>query len=109
MAPAIFSHGGRGRRDDHEIQAGDDEDVLAAEAPREVRAMAAQLAHPPPVAVFLTAPEGAGPGDERAIDPRLRHHLASLDPAAIEIELPERQHLPWCQQHVVAAEVDALR
>src|SRR5687767_11615013 len=65
VAAPIFRHGGRGGCDHDEIKARDDKDVLTTEAPCEVRAVSPQLAHPPAVAVLLTAPERTGAGDER--------------------------------------------
>ena len=104
---------------------GTHEDVLAAVAPREAGVVAADLVHPPAVAVLPIAHRiepadrhrsAGSPG--RRLRARPSHDCSTHDSGTIccaagaspvQIQLAEREHLPRRHQHVVAAEVDALR
>src|SRR3712207_230270 len=110
MVAALVAHRGRGGRDDDEIEVVEHQDVLTAVAPREAALAAGEVTHPPSVAVGLIGIEpGAAKSLARGADPGLRHDLASVLPAAVQIELAYLQHLRRGEQHLVAAEVDALR
>src|SRR5258705_12765567 len=55
MPAPLLAHVGRSGCHDHEIQVGDDEDVLATVAPGETGVVAADLVHPPQVAIAPVA------------------------------------------------------
>src|SRR5688500_13031232 len=102
-------HSGRGRhRDQPELAV--DGRVPPAIAPGKTTLPAREITLPPAVAVSLIGVEPrSSPAGARRLDPRRRQDLSIAAPAPIEIELAERQQLPRRHQHVVSAEVDALR
>ena len=124
MIAALFADVGRRRRGDHRLQRRHHEHVLSAVAPREAGRVTADLVHPPAVPVLavaqgialtarLEAPRPVGQlaraAGARLPHPGLRHDLAAVDPAAVQIEPADVEQLARRHQHVVAAEVDALR
>ena len=109
MGAAVVADRDRGCGRDDEVEGRHDEDELAAKTPGVVRRHAGHLANPPAVAVELLAPTRAAARHERLRDPASPARPGSRCAAPrLQIELAELHHLPWRQQHVVAAEVHPL-
>src|SRR5688572_3965967 len=99
-----------GSRHDYEIQVGNDENELPPIPPRVKRFVTGKLANPESVAVLaIAAPARSTYAVIRLVDPRLRNHLPFAHPPIALVELAEADHLARRHQHVVTAEVDALR
>src|SRR5687767_10593388 len=110
MVPAVAGHIRARCGHDDEIEVGDDEDELTAVPPRIERFVTAEAADPESVTVLpVAAPPRSPHAIVRFFDPVARNQLAIAAAAAVFIQLAEPNHLARRHEHVVAAEIDALR
>src|SRR5918999_5520410 len=104
MAAPLFADGRRGGGDNDEVQLAEHHDVLPAVAPGEARAVAVEILDPPAVAVFaVRIPPRPRARIARRLYPFRTNDLLPSSASAVQIQLPEGDHLAWSHEHLVAA------